>query len=163
MRSPDREAVFAKAAELIQGALQANNRLENYKVDGKVRGAVGVPALTTKCTFVLVTDVAGGKEEHLINVLCQSQVKEYGYPIYYLSHETPFESPLIFASIERFGVSVFAEDIDSDGRPEIFVEYIVGAHTRVLQVYKFPAYGGRPFQMEGGSIGADGSIIVTAH
>lgn len=66
---------------------------------------------------------------------------------------------MIFASIEGIGLSVFAEDVDGDGRPEVFFEYVVGAHTHVLRVYKFPAHGGRPFPMEDGWIGADGSVI----
>ena len=95
------------------------------------------------------------------------------YALYYSWNDDAGD---IFDNIEGFGIKMFEHDMDTDGIPELIIEYHCGAHTMVMNIYKIPAYGSSPTLIPGASIGSDwpdirwhdgnkdeGTVIVAKH
>lgn len=84
-------------------------------------------------------------------------------------HRAPKADPYDVLTVEGAVGEIAATDLDNDGRPELFVDTVIGAHTHQVSVYTLNTYNrfqevhGSPLYADWGPVRIDPDTVSGAY
>lgn len=161
MKPNEQEDLFSKVSKIVRDEFLKELPVGEAPPSDEFSFNTDSGELTLNIEFSVEIEVGDAEKKlnHKISIANQPTFGNTPYNIYYLVHESDYDAPVIIGVVECSTCSLYLYDVDKDGFPEVLIEYTVGAHTHVLEIFKFSSSWQRPTRMEGGPIGADGAVI----